>query len=243
MSLPGPDFHPLYAQIKELLIKRVLDGAWKPGEMLPSETKLAAEYGVSQGTVRKALDEMEADHLVVRRQGKGTFVVARESIHVPIHFYSMVDKRHEPITPRTLEILESEVREATADESRYLKLAANAQVLRIRRVRGLDGKRIMREKIVIEDARFPNFAALLENAERANAYLVMEREFGVLATHAAEYVGAVLARNRDVKYLGVKLGDPLLEIVRISYALDGAPVECRTIRLVSENCLYYNELG
>ncbi len=80
-------------------------------------------------------------------------------------------------------------------------------------------------------------------AERSNAYLVMEREFGVLAVHATEYVRAVPARREDHEHLGVKLGAPLLEVVRVSYGLDGTPVEYRTIRLISENCLYYNEVG
>ncbi|HSR54974.1 MAG TPA: GntR family transcriptional regulator, partial [Alphaproteobacteria bacterium] len=76
-TIQGPDFSPLYRQVKELLLQRVVSGYWKPGEILPSEVKLAAEFNVSQGTVRKALEEMAAEHLVVRHQGKGTFVAAR----------------------------------------------------------------------------------------------------------------------------------------------------------------------
>ena len=73
-TLQGPDFLPLYRQVKELLLQRVAGGHWKPGDILPSETKLAGEFNVSQGTVRKALEELAAEHLVVRHQGKGTFV-------------------------------------------------------------------------------------------------------------------------------------------------------------------------
>src|SRR5262249_5221027 len=73
-TVESPDFRPLYAQVKELLIARLVRGEWRPGGVLPSEFSLAATFGVSQGTVRKALDEMAAQNLVVRRQGRGTFV-------------------------------------------------------------------------------------------------------------------------------------------------------------------------
>src|SRR3546814_14076323 len=71
-DLPG--FKPLYQQVKDLLIGRLIGSYWKPGDLLPSEMQLAEELGVSQGTVRKALDEMTADNLLVRRQGRGTYV-------------------------------------------------------------------------------------------------------------------------------------------------------------------------
>lgn len=70
----SPTFSPLYQQIKTLILQSLQAGEWKPGEMIPSEMELAARYKVSQGTVRKAIDELAAENLVARRQGKGTFV-------------------------------------------------------------------------------------------------------------------------------------------------------------------------
>ena len=69
-----PSFSPLYQQIKDLILQSLQTGEWKPGEAIPSEMDLAARYRVSQGTVRKAIDELSADNLLIRRQGKGTFV-------------------------------------------------------------------------------------------------------------------------------------------------------------------------
>ena len=74
--------NPLYIQIQQLLFERLRKGEWGPGELLPSEMKLAAEYDVHQGTIRKALDEIAAQHLVVRQQGKGTFVTDSVSVCV-----------------------------------------------------------------------------------------------------------------------------------------------------------------
>ena len=71
---PIPSFHPLWQQIRALIVRDLESGAWKPGEAIPSELDLAARFGVSQGTVRRAIDALADDNLVVRRQGKGTFV-------------------------------------------------------------------------------------------------------------------------------------------------------------------------
>ena len=73
-SLATPSFSPLYQQIKALITQRLQSGEWKPGELIPSEVELAARFKVSQGTVRKAIDDLAASNLLVRRQGKGTFV-------------------------------------------------------------------------------------------------------------------------------------------------------------------------
>ena len=74
-GLPTPAFSPLYQQIKGLILQSLQQGEWKPGESIPSEMELAARFRVSQGTVRKAIDELAAENLVVRGKGKGTFVV------------------------------------------------------------------------------------------------------------------------------------------------------------------------
>src|SRR5215831_1351807 len=75
-SVQAPSFRPLYEQIKILLTQSLVAGEWKPGESIPSEVDLAQRYRVSQGTVRKAIDELASEHILVRRQGKGTFVAS-----------------------------------------------------------------------------------------------------------------------------------------------------------------------
>src|SRR3954447_19432566 len=85
-----PAFSPLYQQIKGLLLRSLQAGEWKPGEAIPSEMDLAARFRVSQGTVRKAIDELAADNLLVRRQGKGTFVATHAEQHVQYRFLKLV---------------------------------------------------------------------------------------------------------------------------------------------------------
>src|SRR3954470_1767586 len=85
-----PAFSPLYQQIKGLILQSLQAGEWKPGEAIPSEMDLAARYRVSQGTVRKAIDELAAGNLVVRRQGKGTFVATHAEQHVQYRFLKLM---------------------------------------------------------------------------------------------------------------------------------------------------------
>lgn len=237
----GPGFHPLYLQIKELLIQRVLSGDWKPGEALPSEMKLASEYNVSQGTVRKALEEMAAEHLVVRHQGKGTFVSARET-DSPVHFFSIVNADDRRVTVGPPVVFDYTVGPATDRECADLQLAPGEPVYRIFRIRTMDGRPALLEHLVISEPRFRGLPEMLQKSVRMNSYLIMEKEFGVLAVRAEEQVDAVLATASDAHELGVAVGAPLLRISRIAYALDGRPAESRTMTFSTERYRYRNTL-
>src|SRR5438105_9139134 len=92
---------PLYAQVRENLIQRLVKGEWGPGELLPSEVKLASQFQVHQGTVRKALDDMESQHLIVRQQGKGTFVAATTLRHQAFYFLRLRPKSDAKTLPST----------------------------------------------------------------------------------------------------------------------------------------------
>src|SRR5215212_10884032 len=82
-------FRPLYRQVRDVLVKRIADGVWQAGQALPSEPDIAADLGVSSGTVRKALDEMTAENLVVRRQGRGTFVARHDEARILFQFFKL----------------------------------------------------------------------------------------------------------------------------------------------------------
>ncbi|MDA0226250.1 MAG: GntR family transcriptional regulator, partial [Proteobacteria bacterium] len=82
----SPTYSPLYRQIKGLLLDGLHGGEWRPGEGIPSEMELAVRFRVSQGTVRKAIDELAAENLLVRRQGKGTFVATHGEAEVRFRF-------------------------------------------------------------------------------------------------------------------------------------------------------------
>ena len=95
-SLSAQAFSPLYQQIKGLILQGLQSGEWKPGEGIPSEMELAARYRVSQGTVRKAIDELASNNLLVRRQGKGTFVATHAEQQVQYRFLKLMPDMGQP---------------------------------------------------------------------------------------------------------------------------------------------------
>jgi GntR family transcriptional regulator len=235
----GPDFRPLYTQVRDLIVGRVTDGTWKAGELLPSEMRLAVEFGVSQGTVRKALDELEAQNLIVRRQGKGTFIATHSPQRALFHFFHLVADDGERQLPISHGIELSRGR-ATREEERRLDLAAGARVVRIERVRDFDGRPVIKELIVIGAAAFPKFgrAGDLPNT----LYTLYEERYGVIIHRAVEHLRAVAATADDARDLDVAKGAPLLEIDRLALSPDGRPVEWRVSRCDTENHRYLSNL-
>jgi GntR family transcriptional regulator len=225
-----PDFHPLYAQIKELLIQRVMRGDWKPGELLPSEFKLAAEFKVSQGTVRKALDEMSAEKLVVRQQGKGTFVAARDGRSTPFHFFRIRPDNGGPWDPST-KLISVGLDAATSAEADVLGLARDEGVYRITRTRSFGGAPMLLDQMALSQSRFADLDVIYRRNEPTNIYVLLEREFGVLVVRAQEKLRAILATPEDRKLLNVAEGTPLLAIDRVSFALDNTPIESRRVAI------------
>jgi GntR family transcriptional regulator len=241
-TVQGPDFHPLYRQVKQLLLQRVVSGDWKPGQILPSEAKLAEQFNVSQGTVRKALEEMAAEHVVVRHQGKGTFVTAR-GVGQPVHFFSMTTADHTPLADRVNTSFHHVVVRASQADQDALEIGPDAEVIRIYRVRAINGTPAICDEIVLVVDVFPGFVDHLDEDPQANTYVIMEKEYGIVAARAEEWLSAVPAESREAEALELELGTPLLKVMRISYGLDGMPVELRAMWVNSTDCHYYNSVS
>lgn len=219
-----PGFRPLYQQVKDLLVDRLIAGYWRPGDLLPSEIQLAAELGVSQGTVRKALDEMTAENLLVRRQGRGTFVAEHDQEHALFHFFKMIDAEGQPVVPGSRVVRRSQG-VARREEAARLQIAKEETVVRITRVRSIHGKDAIFERLVLPCRLFPD---LHERGELPNTlYTLFARDYGITVGKAVEKLRAVPATPEVARHLEVQTGEPLLEIDRIASALDGQPVEWR----------------
>ena len=223
----SPDFHPLYSQIKDLLIQRMLRGDWRPGEMLPSEFKLAAEFKVSQGTVRKALDELTAEKAVVRMQGKGTFVAARSSRDTPLHFFRMALDGGKTWTSHTTRLVSFCEEMAREDEALALDLPQGGRVYRMVRVRYSEERPMIRESTCLAAVRFPNLETVYKTSAKTNFYSLLEREYGVLVVKAEEKLRARAATADEAKILELEPNTPVLDIERRSFAIDGSPIEFR----------------
>ncbi|HSK40712.1 MAG TPA: GntR family transcriptional regulator [Arenibaculum sp.] len=231
------DFRPLYTQVRDMMVGRIGSGAWKPGEMIPSEFQLAAEFGVSQGTVRKALIEMEQRKLVVRRQGRGTYVSQHSSQQALFHFFRIVDRDGVKELPTSV-VVEHRTKRASKEEAASLGLAPRAAVHFVMRVRHLRGRPVIIERIILPTAVFRDLDLPIGEEMAEELYVLYQRNHGVTIVRADERIAAVVADEADARFLEIAAGAPLLEISRIASDVQGNPVELRSSRVDTADFRY-----
>ena len=225
----APDFRPLYAQVRDLVLGRLASGEWRPGDLLPSEPRLAEEFGVSQGTVRKALDELSGQNILVRHQGKGTYVATHTPDRALFHFFHLASEDGARVLPESRVISRREGR-ATRREQEALALDGPAGVIRIVRVRRLGGTPVLAERITVSAERFPGLRAHASDALPNTFYALYEQDYGVAIADAVERLRAVAAEEFEARLLGVEIGAPVLEIERVARTIGEQPVEWRISR-------------
>ncbi len=233
-------FTPLYSQIKASILSRIAGGEWGPGSFLPSEIALAHEYGVSQGTLRKALNELTLEKRLVRFQGKGTAVAVLDADSTLFPFFMLYDADGNRVYPlsRTDSI---EHDGATCKEAEALKIGQGSEVIRIHRVRVLEEKPVINEQVIIPAARFPGFDLDLDRLPNT-LYEFYYQKFGVMVIKAREELSAVMPEASDHRYLHGISGKPLLEVRRKAFDVDGNVVELRCSRIDTELHHYRIEL-
>jgi GntR family transcriptional regulator len=230
---------PLYAWVKAIVLARITGGDWPPGTALPAEMELARELGVSQGTVRKALDALTAEQVVVRRQGSGTYVAEHTPAHMLFRFFSIYDEAGAQVLPDS-QPARVATGEATAAERRRLALAEAARVIRISRIRTRAGRAFMDDRIVLPEALFPGLAQ--ETGLPNTLYDLFQKRYRIHVARTEEQVTAVAATARLAERLGVALDAPLLAIDRITYDLSGRRIEWRLSHAHLDRAHYFARL-
>jgi GntR family transcriptional regulator len=235
-------FSPLYRQIKDLLLQSLDRGEWKPGELIPSEIELATRFQVSQGTVRKAVDELAAENLLVRRQGKGTFVATHHEPRAQFRFLRVVPDAGEPASPQS-RFLECRRLRAPADIARRLDLRTGDAVVYLRRLLSFGSDPIVLDEIWLPGALFKGLTAERLAEYKGPLYGLFETEFGTRMIRAEEELRAVGADRQAAQLLGVAAESPLLLVERVSYSYGDRPVEVRRGLYVTEHYHYRNTLS
>ena len=232
-------FKPLYSQVREEILRRLADGMWQPGAVLPSEQELARTLGVSQGTVRKSLDALTSEGILVRRQGRGTFVAEFEESRILFQFFRLAPDVGERYFPNS-KVLDRSSGIATPVERVALALGPGAKVWRIERVRYFDKDPILTETISLPLARFPKLGQLKDIPN--NVYQLYSREYGISIARSSERIKAVGANAHDARELGCPEGTPLLLIARTAFDFSDVPVEFRQSHCLTDKIHYASDL-
>jgi GntR family transcriptional regulator len=242
MAQESPTFTPLYRQIKSLILQGLENGEWRPGEAIPSEMELAQRFSVSQGTVRKAVDEMAAENLVVRRQGKGTFVASHADPRTRFRFLRLVpvvgDLRHPQSVP-----LECWRAKAGQEVSRVLRMEPGAPTIIVRRILNFSGKPVVVDEIYLPGEDFPGLTLEMLQDHQGSLYGLFETRFGLRMIRAEEKLRAVAADRASAQLLRVPEGTPLLSVERVAYTYGDRPVEWRRGLYSTAEHFYLNELS
>lgn len=234
-SVPSaPSFQPLYRQIKARLTERLSAGEWRPGEPIPSEIELAQRFSVSQGTVRKAVGELADENVLVRRQGRGTFVASHAHARAQLSFLRLAPDDDEV---RTIEAQLLDLRRVRADagSARQLELASGASLIRLRRTLAINGECMLFEEARVPADLFLGLDADVVERHRCMLYSMYESAYHVKIVAAEERLKSVSADADIASILGVETGAPLLLMERVAYTYDRKPVElrrgfCNTLR-------------
>jgi GntR family transcriptional regulator len=224
-STESPAFQPLYRQIKTLITRSLVSGEWRPGEPIPSEMELASRYSVSQGTVRKAVSELAEERVLVRQQGRGTFVASHAGERSQFPFLRIRPDGDE-LQDLEAQLLKLErVRDPAS--ARLLGVSPATGIYVLTRILSINGEPACFEEIRLPAPRFKGLTAAVVEQHECMLYSMYETRFGVRMIKAEERVKAVSAPREVAAALQVPPGTPMLLLERIAFTYGGEPSELR----------------
>ena len=224
------------------MLRGMAQGEWKPGEMIPSELELAARFKVSQGTVRKAIDELAQEHLLTRKQGKGTFVATHGEARIQFRFLRLLPNDGAQTQPEST-IIDYKRQRAPADVARALELKMGDPAITIRRLLSFQGEPAVLDDLWLPGTLFKGLTAERLVSAQVPLYSLFEQDFGIKMLRAEEKIRAVAAPADVAAILRVAAGVPLLLVERLSFTYGDKPVELRRGHYLTEKYFYRNVLG
>jgi GntR family transcriptional regulator len=239
-----PQFQPLYRQIAALITRSLDGGEWQPGQAIPSELELATKVPLpSQGTVRKAIDELAAANLLVRRQGKGTFVASHAEGELTRFRFLRLQPDDGSAERLSRRFLDCKRMRPTAEIAQALDIPSSQAVLQVRRLLFFRGAPVVLDDLWLPLALFKGLTEQGLTAYEGPLYGLFEKEFGVRMIRAEEQIRAVAADAEAASLLEVAPGAPLLSVSRVSFTYGDRPVEVRRGRYETTHHHYRNSLS
>ncbi|MDP3031780.1 MAG: GntR family transcriptional regulator [Rhodocyclaceae bacterium] len=236
-AVANPSGALLYKEVKRKIIDAVHQGEWKPGGAIPSETKLCERYGVSMGTVRKAVDELSGEGFLIRQQGRGTFISTHSQDRYLFAFFHVIRQDGHKEYP-LVELVEFGKAKAEPCMATALDIKPKSRVLRIVNKLSLSGAPVMLDEILLPENLFLGMTEKMLRERPSTLYHLYQEQFGVTVIRPHEKLRAVLADEVQARLLGVSIGEPLLLIIRTAYSFRDQPVELRRSYVVTRNYEY-----
>lgn len=242
-ATPGvPLLAPLYKDVKRQLMEALTRGEWKAGEAIPSERRLAERFGISIGTVRKAIDELVAEYILIRQQGRGTFVASHNRDRLLFYFFHIVPEQGPKEYPE-VELLAFARARADRAAAERLLIEPGDPVLRLRNALRLRGVVMMIDDITLAAALFPGLTEKRFRERPSTIYNLYQEAYGVSVVRISERLRAVAADAEVAALLAVPAGSPLLQIRRVAMSYNDAPVELRVSRVNTQHHEYFSDIG
>lgn len=214
---------PFYAQIKEMLRARILDGTYKPHQQMPSESEMIETFKVSRITVRQALGDLQKEGLIFKIHGKGTFVSKTKAFQDLARLQGFAEAMSRLGHEIFNQLLSIKSVPASATVAERLEIEPRAMVSEIRRVRYLN-----REPISVDVSYVgEDLGNRLRNEDLAtrDIFLIVENDYGVALGNADLRIESMLADVTLARLLKVTEGSPILRIERLTFTADQRPLD------------------
>ena len=233
--------NPLYIQVKKQITESLVNAEWVPGKSIPSEIELAQRYSVSQGTVRKAIDDLVADKILIRMQGKGTFVSTHNEENIQLRFLRLTSNSglKEKLNNK---LVSFEKEKANIHLAKALNINPSATLFSIQRLLTFNEKPLILDCIKIPASVFKGLTPEKVVESNGLMYRMYETSFGIQMLHADEKIKAILSDKLSSSLLNISNNTPLLSIERLSYTFDHKPIEWRLGLCLTNNHYYRAEL-
>jgi len=241
MSIDAPVHSPLYLQVETTLAQRIAAGEFGPGDRLPSEDELIADFAVSRTTVRSAIQALMRRGLVEIRRGRGTFVTTPKIVQELTSLTGFVEDMALLGRAASARLLEWQVVHADATIARQLAMPLGTSVIRIRRVRLADGRPLSYDETFLP--RDIGEKVVGDDLETEPIFTLLEQKYDTPLSEARYELGASDADQAVSEALGVKMGSPIFLIERTSYAVGGRPVDYERLHYRGDQIRFVTRLA
>jgi GntR family transcriptional regulator len=233
--------NPLYEEIHLQLTRSLMGGEWKPGELIPSEVELSRRFGVSKGTVRRAVEDLVSEKILVRRQGRGTFVATHTRDRVMYHFFHLIGRdgsREPPIAT----LLAYRVIEGSDEACDKLRIARRSRLINVQNLLNVGENKVFIDDIRIPRSFFPGMTEKVFRDRESTIYALYQSRFNINVVRIREELAAGHAPAEHAKRLAIPRSAPVLIIDRIAYTYQDKPIELRRSWVNTASRVYLSDL-